>query len=89
MEGFEYLYQDDSQSGSLNQTLSLVIVLISMFAIFPLCMLTSRCEKKKQEPLLPVTDNMIHSHPTADNPFLKLRVVSYSAAEDKKPTIIV
>lgn len=92
MDGLEYLYSDTSPSDSMNYYLMLLIVMISMFGVFPIYMLNRRCEKKKEEPILPVTDNMIHSYSTQDNPFLKLRIVAYSAAEealDKKPTVIV
>ncbi len=38
--------------------------------------------KKPAQPILPVSDKMVHSVPTADNPFLKLRVHTFSSAEE-------
>ncbi len=92
MDGFEYLYTDIPAGTEGNTGIYVIFVLLTLFSVWPICMLNQRCNRRKQEPLLPVIDNMVHTYPTAMNPFLKLRIHTYSAADEtlqKKPIIIV
>lgn len=90
MEGFEYFYIDSPKGGG--SEIYVIFVLLTLVSVWPICMLSQRCVRRQQEPLLPVIDNMVHSYPNASNPFLKLRIHTYSAAEEmqqKRPTLIV
>jgi hypothetical protein len=90
MDGFEYLNSETQLEVS---GVHLFIFVVAAFStVFPILMINKRCHRKQEEPLLPITDDRVISYPTQNNPFLKLRMNAFSAAEeqmDRKPLIIV
>ena len=91
MDGFEYLYPDYSppqlrggstEPAEVTNAHLLMIGCFFLLSLSPLLIFSRRCRRRAPEPLLPVTDSMVHSMPSAQNPYLKLRIHSYSAAEE-------
>ncbi len=90
MDGFEYLNPETQMEvGGIH----LFFIVVAAFStVFPILMISKRCQREKEEPLLPIIDNRVISYSTQNNPFLKLRMNTFSAAEeqmDRKPLIIV
>jgi hypothetical protein len=78
---------------TLKELSHLVIILLFLAASFPVCIVTNclcLCKPNRNRTLLPVTDKTIYSHPTNENPFLKLRVHSNSNATEDiiKPVLL-
>ena len=81
MEGAEYMPIDHRTTPEEDRLLLFVFFFIgTLFTTSTYCCL--RRGKKPATPILPVIDDMVHSVPTADNPFLKLRVHTFSTAEE-------
>ena len=90
MDGFEYLDQGNMPEVSGVQLFFFVVAAFSV--AYPILMINRRCHRKQEAPLLPTIDDRVMSYSTQNNPFLKLRINTYSAAEeqmDRKPLIIV
>ncbi len=90
MDGFEYLNPETPME--VSGVHMFFILIAAMSAIFPFLLINKHCHRKQEEPLLPITDDRVISYPTQNNPFLKLRMNTFSAAEeqmDRKPLIIV
>ncbi len=80
MEGMEYMGLD-------HRTFEEDALLLFAFGVISILFSTStylcvRRVKKEERPVLPTLDTMVHAVPTTDNPFLKLRVHTFSAAEE-------
>jgi len=89
MDGFEYL--DQGNMAEVSGVHLFIFVVAAFSAVFPILMINRRCYRKQQEPLLPTIDTRVISYSTQNNPFLKLRINTYSAAEeqmDRKPIIV-
>ena len=81
MEGFEYMLHEHRSPPEEDMLLLFVFCFIgALFTTSTWCCL--RRGKKPETPILPVLDTMVHSVPSADNPFLKLRVHTFSTAEE-------
>ena len=81
MEGIEYMILDNRTPPGTDMLLLFVFCFIgALFTTSTYCCLRTR--KQIEKPVLPIVDTMVHSAPSSDNPFLKLRIHTFSVAEE-------
>jgi len=83
-EPFSFVQESDASFSSAS---TIIFIFLSLSTLFPLCILTNRFRTYRTEPMLPLRDTLVHSRPTVDNPFLKLRMHTFSAAEEQQPSL--
>ena len=83
MEGYEYLVPNPGSDLMPTEETLVLFAFCAISVLFTTSMVCCLKPKKREEaPLLPVVDTMVHDRPSADNPFLKLRIHTFSSAEE-------
>lgn len=83
MEGYEYLVPHSGSGIMPTEEIFVLLAFGALSTLFTVSMVCCLKPKKREEaPVLPVTDSMVHSMPSVDNPFLKLRIHAFSTAEE-------